>query len=287
MAQTDYIKKKRRQDTLFKWLMMMCVAFGILMLLLLLTQIVMSGISKLNWDFIRNFPSRMASKAGVKSALAGSIWLLITTVAIALPIGIGTAVYLEEFSKKNRWRELVQINISNLAGVPSIVYGMLGLAVFVRMFGFGRSVLSGGLTLALLILPVIIVTSQEALRGVPKSLYQGSLALGLTKLQTLRGVILPYAIPSILTGAILAISRALGEAAPLIMVGAVGYVAFTPESIMDQYTALPIQIFNWTSRPQKEFQEVAAAGIMVLMAILLSFNGFAILLRNKFQKRAE
>lgn len=266
---------------------MMCVAFGILMLLLLLTQIVMSGISKLNWDFIRNFPSRMASKAGVKSALAGSIWLLITTVAIALPIGIGTAVYLEEFSKKNRWRELVQINISNLAGVPSIVYGMLGLAVFVRMFGFGRSVLSGGLTLALLILPVIIVTSQEALRGVPKSLYQGSLALGLTKLQTLRGVILPYAIPSILTGAILAISRALGEAAPLIMVGAVGYVAFTPESIMDQYTALPIQIFNWTSRPQKEFQEVAAAGIMVLMAILLSFNGFAILLRNKFQKRAE
>lgn len=284
---SDYIRKKKRIDALFKYLMMACVAFGITMLGLLLYQIISQGISKLDWQFLTSFPSRMASKAGIKSALVGSVWLILTTIGIALPVGVGTAVYLEEFGGKGRLAHWIQINISNLAGVPSIVYGMLGLAIFVRMAGLGRSVLSGGLTLALLILPVIVVSSQEALRAVPKSLYQGSMALGLTRLQTLRGVVIPYAMPSILTGAILAISRALGEAAPLIMVGAVGYVAFTPESLMDQYTALPIQIFNWTSRPQKEFQEVAAAGIMVLMTLLLSFNAFAIVLRNKFQKRAE
>lgn len=284
---SDYIRKKKRIDALFKYLMMACVAFGITMLGLLLYQIISQGISKLDWQFLTSFPSRMASKAGIKSALVGSIWLILTTIAIALPVGVGTAVYLEEFGGKGKLAHWIQINISNLAGVPSIVYGMLGLAIFVRMAGLGRSVLSGGLTLALLILPVIVVSSQEALRAVPKSLYQGSMALGLTRLQTLRGVVIPYAMPSILTGAILAISRALGEAAPLIMVGAVGYVAFTPESLMDQYTALPIQIFNWTSRPQKEFQEVAAAGIMVLMTLLLSFNALAIVLRNKFQKRAE
>lgn len=284
---THYIRRKKRFDAFFKYLMLGCVLFGIAMLALLLIQIISQGIHKLNWNFITSFPSRMASKAGIKSALVGSIWLITTTIAIALPVGVGTAVYLEEFGGKGRLAHWVQINISNLAGVPSIVYGMLGLAIFVRMAGLGRSVLAGGLTLALLILPVIVVSSQEAIRSVPKSLYQGSLALGLTRLQTLRGVVIPYAMPSILTGAILAISRALGEAAPLIMVGAVGYVAFTPESLMDQYTALPIQIFNWTSRPQKEFQEVAAAGIMVLMTLLLSFNALAIILRNKFQKRAE
>ncbi len=283
----SYIQKKKRVDALFKYIVMFCVAFGILMLVLLLLQIFSQGLQKLNWSFLTSFPSRMASKAGIKSALVGSVWLISTTIIIALPIGVGTAIYLEEFGGKGKMAHWIQVNISNLAGVPSIVYGMLGLAVFVRGAGFGRSVLAGGFTLALLILPVIVVTSQEALKSVPKSLYQGSLALGLTRLQTLKGVVIPYAMPSILTGSILAISRALGEAAPLIMVGAVGYVAFTPESIMDQYTALPIQIFNWTSRPQKEFQEVAAAGIIVLMTLLLSFNGLAIFLRNKFQQRAE
>ena len=284
---SSYIKKKKRVDTLFKYLMMMCVGFGILMLALLLIQVFSQGLQKLNWNFLTSFPSRMASKAGIKSALVGSIWLIATTIAIALPVGVGTAIYLEEFGGKGKFTHWIQVNISNLAGVPSIVYGMLGLAVFVRGANMGRSVLAGGFTLALLILPVIVVSSQEAVRSVPKSLYQGSLALGLTRLQTLKGVVIPYAMPSILTGSILAISRALGEAAPLIMVGGLGYVAFTPESIMDQYTALPIQIFNWTSRPQKEFQEVAAAGIIVLMTLLLSFNGLAIFLRNKFQQRSE
>lgn len=287
MNSKAYIIKKRRFDKMFKTLMLMSALFGIFALVLLLWQIFSQGFTRLSLDFLRNFPSRFPDKAGVKSALAGSLWLLGVTFSFAFPVGVGSAIYLEEYAKDNHFNRLLQLNISNLAGVPSIVYGMLGLAVFVRLLSFERSVLSGGLTLALLILPIIIVSSREALKSVPKSLKEGSYALGLTKLQTLKGVVIPYALPGILTGNILAISRALGEAAPLIMVGAVGFVAFTPDSILDSYTALPIQIFNWTSRPQKEFQEVAAAGIMVLMTLIMSANGVAIFLRNKYQRRME
>lgn len=279
---------RKLKNKLFHGVLLLSIAFSILMLALLLFQIVSAGIKWLDWDFITSMPSRKAEKAGILSALVGSIWTIGLTAFIALPLGVGTAIYLEEYSnKRNILYKLLLLNISNLAGVPSIVYGMLGLAVFVRLMNFDRSILSGALTLSLLILPTIIVASQEALKSVPKSLKEGSYALGVTKWKTVTGVILPFSLPGILTGSILAISRAMGEAAPLIMVGAAGYIAFLPKGPLDSFTVLPIQIFNWTSRPQAEFQSVAAAGIMVLMILLLSANAVAIVLRNKYQKKID
>ena len=220
--------------------------------------------------------------------MVGSVWVIGLTSVFSLILGVGTAVYLEEYTDpKKLINRIIQLNISNLAGVPAIVYGLLGLAFFVRFLGFDKSILSGALTLTLLILPVITVASQEAIRSVPRSLREASYSLGTTKLQTITGVVLPYAMPGILTGSILAISRAMGEAAPLIMVGAAGYIAFLPKGPMDWFTVLPVQIFNWTSRPQEEFQYIAAAGIIVLMAVLLSANAVAILLRNKYQNRMD
>lgn len=282
------IRIRKAKNIIFHSIILGATGFGILVLGLLLYQIVKTGLAWLNIDFIMNMPSRFPQKAGIKSALAGSIWVISLTALFSFPLGVGTALYLEEYSHKGTWwNKLLQLNISNLAGVPSIVYGMLGLAVFVRMLQFERSILSGALTLTLLILPVIIVASQEAIRSVPETLKQGSFALGVTKWQTITGVVLPYALPGILTGSILAISRAMGEAAPLIMVGAAGYVAFLPSSPLDSFTVLPIQIFNWTSRPQEEFRNIAAAGIIVLMALLLIANGLAVILRNKYQNRMD
>jgi phosphate transport system permease protein len=258
------------------------------MLILLIQSIVVKGIGYLDWQFITSMPSRFPQKAGLFSALIGSIYVIVLTILFAFPIGVGTAIYLVEYSdKETLFNRVLQLNISNLAGVPSIVYGMLGLTVFVRFMAFERSLLSGALTLALLILPVIIVSSQEALKAVPNSIKEASYALGATKWQTIKGVILPYSLPGILTGTILALSRAMGEAAPLIMVGAAGYVSFLPKSVFDSFTVLPIQIFNWTSRPQEEFALLASAGIMVLMTLLLLMNGIAIYLRNKYQQRME
>lgn len=281
-------KRRRRKDNIFHGLLLLTIGFSVLVLVLLLYQILSSGLSWLTWDFVTSMPSRFPKKAGIYSALVGSIWTIGLTTLFSLPLGVGTAIYLEEYAnKKSRFYRLLQLNISNLAGVPSIVYGMLGLAVFVRILGFGRSILSGALTLTLLILPVIIVSSQEAIRSVPNSMKEGSHALGVTKWQTITGVVLPYSLPGILTGSILAISRAMGEAAPLIIVGAAGYVNFLPSGPMDSFTALPIQIYNWTSRPQADFQHVAAAGIIVLIIILLSANAIAIFLRNKYQNRID
>lgn len=275
-------------NTFFHGLLFLCTGFGVIMLALLLWQLIQTGASWLDWQFLTSMPSRFPKKAGLFSALAGSIWVILLTAATALPLGVGTAIYLEEYaSKKSFYTNLVQLNISNLAGVPSIVYGMLGLTVFVRTFGFGRSLLSGALTLALLILPVIIVAAQESIRSVPDSLRQGSFALGASRWQTIRGVVIPYAFPGIMTGTILAVSRAMGEAAPLIMVGAAGFIAYLPKTPMDAFTVLPIQIFNWTSRPQADFQHIAAAGILVLMILLLTANAIAIVLRNKYQNRME
>lgn len=282
------IKTRNSQNELFHLLLMVVSFFSVVVLILLLYSVVRNAIGWFDWDFISSMPSRSAKRAGILSALVGSGWTIGLTALIAIPIGVGTAIYLEEYSDKEKWlNKVIQVNISNLAGIPSIVYGMLGLAVFVRTLGLGRSILAGALTLALLVLPIIIVTTQEALKSVPNPLKEASYAVGMTRWQTITGVVLPYAIPGILTGAILAISRALGEAAPLILVGAAGYISFLPNSPLDHFTVLPIQIFNWTSRPQAEFQHIAAAGIILLLIFLLSANAIAILLRNKYQKRME
>jgi len=260
---------------------------GVLLLFLLLWDVFTRGLPWLSWDFLTSFPSRFPERAGIRSALFGSIWLILLTAAFAVPIGVGAAIYLEEYAPKNRLTKIIEINISNLAGVPSIVYGILGLTLFVRTLLLGRSLLAGALTMALLILPIIIISSQEALRAVPKSIREASYALGATRWQTIRHQVLPAARPWILTGNILALSRALGETAPLIMVGALSFVAFVPRTPLDPFTALPIQIFSWVGRPQEEFASLAAAGIIVLMAFLLTMNATAIILRNRYQRRLE
>ena len=254
-------------------------------LILLLWQVFSHGIDWLTWDFIRNLPSRFPAKAGIRSALAGSLWLLGLTTVISVPIGIGAAIYLEEYAIKNRWRTLVQTNIANLAGVPSIVYGILGLGLFVRFMALERSILAGALTLSLVVLPIIILASQEALRAVPPSIRSASFALGATKWQTVWHQVLPASIPGIMTGVILAIARALGEAAPLLAIGAVAYIPFAPSRLSDEFTALPIQIFNWSARPQEDFHSVAAAGIIVLLGVLICLNAIAVFVRYRASKR--
>lgn len=282
------IRNRKLKNHFFHIILTSVIVFSMLMLVLLLYRVFSAGLSHLSLSFITSMPSRFPNRAGIASALAGSIWTIGLTILFVVPLGVGTALYLEEYGNpRSRLTSLLQLNIANLAGVPSIVYGMLGLAVFVKFFALGRSILAGSLTLSLLILPVIIVASQEAIRSVPLALKEGSYALGVSKWQTIRGVVLPYAMPGILTGSILAVSRAMGEAAPLIMVGAAGYVSFLPKSPLDSFTVLPIQIFNWTSRPQAEFAEIAATGIIVLMVLLLSMNAIAIFLRNKYQNRMD
>lgn len=282
------IRIRKLKNSILHVVLASIIVFSIIMLLLLLFQVFKEGLSRLSWSFITSMPSRFPDRAGIASALAGSIWTISLTIVFSVPLGVGTALYLEEYAnQKSWWTKLLQLNIANLAGVPSIVYGMLGLAVFVKFLHFNRSILAGALTLTLLILPVIIVASQEAIKSVPGTLKEGSYALGVSKWQTIVGVIIPYALPGILTGSILAVSRAMGEAAPLIMVGAAGYISFLPKSPLDSFTVLPIQIFNWTSRPQADFAEIAAAGIIVLLILLLSMNAIAIFLRNKYQNRMD
>jgi phosphate transport system permease protein len=258
---------------------------GIVVLGTLLFDVVATGGHRLTWEFLTGFPSRFAARAGMKPALIGSIWALGLTGLIAFPLGVGTAIWLEEYAPPTRLKTVIETNIANLAGVPSIVYGMLGLAVFVRYMALGRSVLAGALTLALLVLPVIIIASQEAIKAVPNSIRLGVYALGATKWEAIRFHVFPLALPGILTGTILALSRAVGEAAPLIVVGALAFVPFVPSSPMDPFTVVPIQIFNWVSRPQAEFRELAAAASIVLLALLLSMNAAAILLRNRYSRR--
>lgn len=260
---------------------------GIAALFLLLGDVLRKGAGWLDWQFLTSLPSRFPQQAGILPALWGSVWLIVLTALFSLPIGVGTAIYLEEYAARGWLTRVIQTNISNLAGVPSIVYGILGLAAFVRALALGRSILAGALTMTLLVLPVVIVASQEAIRAVPGSLRDASYALGATRWQTVYRVVLPAALPGVLTGIILALARALGEAAPLIMIGALMFVPFVPTGPLDQFTVLPIQIFNWTARPQHEFRLIAAAAIIVLLAVLLTMNAAAILLRNKYQKKAE
>ena len=256
------------------------------MLAVLIGDVVIDGLPRLSWAFIKNLPSRFADRAGIRPALVGSLYLIGLTGLIALPIGVGSAVYREEYGKRGRLAAFIEVNIANLAGVPSVIYGLLGLGLFVRYLGMGRSLLAGACTLALLILPIVITAAREALRTVPDLQRQASLALGATRLQTIRRIVLPMALPGILTGSILSISRAMGETAPLIVVGAATYLSFSPDGLNSPFTALPIQVFNWTSRPQAEFVTNAAAGIVVLLVTLLSLNLVAIIVRNKYQKRS-
>jgi phosphate transport system permease protein len=271
--------------TIFHIACLLATFVGIVVLGALLYDVVSTGAGRLTWEFLAGFPSRFAARAGMKPALIGSMWTLGLTAAFAFPLGVGTAIWLEEYAPATKLKTIIEANIANLAGVPSIVYGMLGLAVFVRYMAMGRSILAGALTLALLILPVIIIASQEAIKAVPNSIRLGAYALGATRWEAIRFHVLPLALPGILTGTILALSRAIGEAAPLIVVGALAFVPFVPNSPMDPFTVVPIQIFNWVSRPQAEFQELAAAASIVLLALLLSMNAAAILLRNKFSRR--
>jgi phosphate transport system permease protein len=277
---------RRGIGTAFAVVCFIATVVGIVFLGVLLADLWRDGGSRLSGGFLNGFPSRLPARAGIKPALLGSLWTLGLTAAVSFPIGVGTAIWLEEYAPNNRFTRLIQTNIANLAGVPSIVYGILGLTLFVRLLNLGNSILAGALTLALLILPVIIISSQEAIKAVPNSIRLGAYALGATRWETVRFHVLPQAMPGVLTGTILALSRAIGEAAPMIMVGAAAYIGFLPRSPMDQFTVIPIQIFNWVSMPQTEFQAVAAAGSIVLLAALLTLNAAAILLRNKYSRRS-
>lgn len=282
------IQKRRRKNVIFKTITVAAVGFSLLCLLFFLGKIFLDGVPHISWEFFNSFASRKAAEAGIKASLAGTFWLMILTGIFSIPLGIGSAVFIQEYlPSKSRWKSLFILNLSNLSGLPSILYGLLGLTIFARFFGLGGSLLTGSLTMSLLILPTIVITSLEALRAVPKNLREGAFALGARKWQVILGTVLPSALPGILTGLILASSRAIGEAAPLIVVGGLSFVAFVPEGPMDEFTVLPLQIFNWASRPQKSFHDIAAAGIVVLMALLLAFNLFSILLRYYYGKKSK
>lgn len=274
-------------DKAFQWFAIFCTAFGVLSLLLFLGNICLDGIGRINWQFMTSLPSRLPEKAGIISAFVGTLWVLVLTAIIAVPVGVGAGIYLEEYASKSRLSDFFEINITNLAGVPSIIYGLLGLEVFARLMNMGGSILAGACTLSLLILPVIIVATRESLKAVPKSLREASFALGATKWQTIRMQLLPAASGGIVTGIILSLARAIGETAPLIVVGALAYVPFVPTSPMDEFTVMPIQIFNWISRPQKGFAIDAAAAIIILLLITFVMNGIALYYRNKWQKKVK
>jgi len=272
-------------DRLMQGLGLLVLALALGALAALLADVLSDGAGRLSWQFLTSYPSRRAEQAGILPALVGSLYVITLTALIAVPLGVGAAVYLEEYGGRSRVARIVEINIANLAGVPSIIYGLLGLGLFVRMMAMGRSVLAGAATLALLVLPVVILSTREALRAVPKSLREGSYALGATKWQTIWHQVLPSALPGILTGLILALSRAIGETAPLITIGALTYVPFLPDGVWSPFTVLPIQIFNWVSRPQADFLVNAAAGILVLLGLLVAMNATAILIRDRLQRR--
>ncbi|NWQ40033.1 phosphate ABC transporter permease PstA [Bacillus sp. EB106-08-02-XG196] len=273
------------KNSFSKWIFFALTMFVLLILGVLLYRIFSQGLGYLDFQFLQSLPSRKPENAGVYAALIGTIWLMAVVAPVSLLLGVGTAIYLEEYAKDNAITNFIKVNISNLAGVPSIVFGLLGLTIFVRALALGTSVLAAGLTMSLLVLPVIIVASQEAIRAVPNQLREASFGLGATKWQTIVRIVLPAAIPGILTGGILALSRAIGETAPLVVLGMPLFLAFLPRTVLDSMTVLPLQIYNWTGRPQVEFHALAAAGIIVLLVMLIIMNSIAVLIRNKFQKR--
>ncbi len=279
---------ERLAGRLFEAVLLSCLGFGILVLGVLLYDTITSGAPRFNLDLIRNMPSSRATRAGIQSAMLGTIWVVVTVGLITLPLGIATAVYLEEYADRTRWyNRAIELNIQNLAAVPSVVYGILGLAFFARgPLDLGGSVLAIALTLSLLVLPIVIISCREAIRSIPTGIREGALALGATRLQTVRRQILPNAIAGTATGSILALSRAIGEAAPVLLVaGGLVFITFNPTGLQSQATVLPVQIFNYVSRPQEEFRVVAAAAIMVLLLILLVMNSLAIFIRSRYQRK--
>ncbi len=284
------MERRRRRELLgriFEGIALAAILFGLLVLFLLLLDVARRGLGVLSWSFFTSYPSRFPEQAGIRSALLGTLWVMALTALFSVPLGVAAAIYLEEYAPRNRVTRLIELNINNLAGVPSIIYGLLGLELFVRGMRLERSILAGALTLSLLILPILITASREALRAVPMGLREAAFALGATRWQVIRHQVLPVAFPGILTGMILALSRAIGETAPLITIGALTFVAFDPKSPFDKFTVLPIQIFNWVSRPQAGFHARAAGAILVLLAVLLAMNSLAIYLRNRLQRRHQ
>jgi phosphate transport system permease protein len=279
-------KNRGFRDLIGKLVLGFClfsIIFSLLSLVTILSDAFIDGIRWFDLQFITSYPSRFPEKAGILAALAGSIWIVTLTTLFSFPLGVSAALYLEEFASKNRLNELINLNIANLAGVPSIVYGILGIGLFVDLLNLGRSVLAGALTMTLLILPVIIIASREAIRSVPQEYRDGAYALGATRWEVTRDIVFRQAFPGMLTGTILAISRAIGEAAPMLAIAALVYIRFIPSGPLDRFTVMPIQIFNWISLPNPEFQGLAAAGILVLLTVLLSMNMVAVYIRNKYQ----
>lgn len=274
-------------DRLLRVALLASIISALLVLVVLLVDTVASGWVRLNGDLLSRYPSTRAAKAGARSAILGTIWVIVTTAAITVPVGVGAAIYLEEFARKDRWyNRLIEVNVQNLAAVPSIVYGILGLAFISRgLLDLGPTILTAAITLAFLVLPVVIIASREAIRSVPNSYRQGSLALGATPMQTVYRQVLPNAVPGIATGVILALSRAIGEAAPLLLLGALTFITFDPEGLQSPFTVLPVQIFSWVSRPQDAFHTLAAAAIVVLLVLLLTLNALAIYLRGRYGRR--
>ena len=289
LLDTNLIEKKRSprlmKNSFMKMLFLFSTLFGLVVLVILLGTTILDGWKYLTADFFSNFSSSRPSRAGIKGAIIGTLWLMAFTTPIAIILSVGTALYLEEYAPKNKFTKFVDTNIANLAGVPSVVFGLLGLTIFVRQFGLGNSVIAASLTLSLMIMPVIVVASQEALRTVPLAVREASIGMGASKWQTVSRIILPAAIPGIITGIILAISRAIGETAPLVVIGIPVALLTTPSSPLDSFQALPMQIYNWVKMPQAEFQNLTAAAIIVLLALLLMMNFVAIIIRNKYSKR--
>ena len=278
---------RKATSVVFAALAIGATAFGVAALAVLLFDVARDGVGGVTWDFLTSFPSRKPEEAGVKPALLGTLWVMGFTSLLSITLGVGAAIYLEEFAPRNWLTRLVEINISTLAGVPSVVYGLMGLALFVHGVGMGPSILAAACTLALLILPIIIVASREGLRSVPVSMREAAMALGATRWQAVWHQVLPAGMPAVLTGVILALGRAIGETAPLIAIGASAAVFFAPTSPTDSFTVLPIQIFSWISRPVRAFQENAAAGIVVLLVVLLLINSVAVALRHMYGKRSQ
>lgn len=274
-------------ERVFSWVVKLAAGMAVLILASLLIAVFTRAAGWLNWRFITSLPAPYPEEAGFIAAIIGSLWLVVLAVPVAIPLGVFTAIYLEEYAPPGKIRDAIATNISNLAGVPSIVYGILGLVIFVRFAHLGRSVLAGALTMALLVLPLVTVSAQEAIKNVPRHWREAAYALGASRWQMVRRVVLPAALPGILTGSILAVGRLLGETAPLLVVGALTYVAFLPAGPLDGFTAMPIQIYTWTTRPKEEFRSLAAAGIVVMLGVLLATNALAIWLRNRYQHRVE
>ncbi len=294
------IKKSKRRDKIFSWIGFLSLAFGLITLLLLIIDLSTSGLNRIDLDFMSSFPSRFAEKAGILSAWVGTLLVMFVTSLVAIPLGVAAGLYLEEYAPKNRLTTFIEINITNLAGVPSIIFGLMALGLFVYKFSLGQSILTAGLTLGLLVLPIVIVTTREAIKAIPLHIREASYAVGATKWQTVKDHVLPYSMGGILTGIIIALSRAIGETAPLITIGALTFIAFLPtpplqaeppflsfQWILDPFTVLPIQMFNWVSRPQQEFHVNAAAAGLLLLFLTLSLNGLAIYIRQGFRKRIK